>query len=65
MFEVLPNGVRLGNIPSNKEKPKKTGKGQSWFPESGNDQEINEAAVNVANLKHKNKKLLEDTPYIK
>lgn len=64
IVEVLPNGVRLGNIPSHKEKPKKTGKGQSWFPESWNDQEINEAAVYVANLKDKNKYLLEETPYI-
>ncbi|SCM96389.1 Uncharacterized protein BWINRASL_03486 [Bacillus mycoides] len=64
IVEVLPNGVRLGNIPSHKEKPKKTGKEQSWFPESWTDQDINEAAVYVANLQDKNKYLLEETPYI-
>lgn len=64
IVEVLPNGVRLGNIPSHKDKPKKTGKEQSWFPESWTDQDINEAAVYVANLQDKNKYIFEETPYI-
>ena len=37
------NGVRVGNIPNHKNKAKRTGDGQAWFPESWNPAEIAEA----------------------
>lgn len=34
IIKTYPNGVRVGNIPNHKERSKKKGIGQSWFPQS-------------------------------
>ncbi|WP_240422394.1 EndoU domain-containing protein [Listeria costaricensis] len=45
-----PNGVRVGNVPSHKNKMKRSGTGQSWFPESWNDTKIRDAGNYINNL---------------
>jgi len=45
-----PNGVRIGNIPSHKNKFKKSGTGQAWFPESWSESKIIEAGNHVNSL---------------
>ncbi|MFJ8457282.1 EndoU domain-containing protein [Bacillus paramycoides] len=60
IVEVLPNGVRLGNVPSHKAKLKKTGKNQSWFPEDWKDEDIEKSGLYVANLQDKNKYTIEE-----
>lgn len=50
--KTYTNGVRVGNVPSHKEKLKKTGTGQSWFPENWTVDEIQKAGEYVANLKN-------------
>ncbi|REK58983.1 MAG: hypothetical protein C6P36_02785 [Geobacillus sp.] len=64
IVEVLPNGVRLGNVPNHKNKLKRTGKNQVWFPKNWTDEEIEKAGLYVANLQDKNKYILEETPVI-
>jgi hypothetical protein len=54
IVKTYPNGVRVGNIPLHKEKDKRTGIGQSWFPKDWDDEKIQIAGTYVANLK-KNK----------
>ena len=44
------NGVRVGNIPSHKNKFKRTGTGQAWFPESWTRKDIADAGEYIANL---------------
>lgn len=44
------NGVRVGNIPSHKNKFKRTGTGQAWFPENWSEVDIKNAGEYVANL---------------
>ncbi|MGG2014043.1 EndoU domain-containing protein [Bacillus sp. S10(2024)] len=44
------NGIRIGNVPDHKSKPKRTGTGQAWFPESWTRNDIKEAGEYVANL---------------
>ena len=41
--KTYPNGVRIGNVPSHKQKPKRTGVGQSWFPKHWDDKKIQAA----------------------
>lgn len=53
------NGVRIGNVPNHKEKAKKEGTKQAWFPENWNDKDIQKSAEYVANLKDKSKYILE------
>ncbi len=60
ILEVLPNGVRLGNVPSHKSKLKRTGKTQAWFPEDWTDEEIEKAGLYVANLQDKTKYIIND-----
>lgn len=50
IVEVYDNGVRVGNIPSHKNKFKRTGTGQSWFPESWTEIDIKNAGEYVANI---------------
>lgn len=52
------NGVRVGNIPNHKEKVKKEGSKQAWFPKNWNDKDIKMSAEYVANLKDKNNYIL-------
>ena len=51
IVKTYPNGVRVGNVPSHKERSKKTGIGQSWFPKSWSDKDIRRAGEHVAGLK--------------
>lgn len=44
------NGVRIGNVPTHKDKPKRSGTKQSWFPESWTAEDIEKAGMHVANL---------------
>lgn len=52
--KIYSNGVRLGNIPSHKNKLKQSGINQTWFPKSWNDKVIKHAAQFVAK---RNKKI--------
>ncbi|UBK38673.1 minor capsid protein [Clostridium perfringens] len=63
IVEEYSNGVRLGNVPTHKEKKKKIGKNQSWFPSNWNENDIRKAGEYVANLKNKNKYILEEIKY--
>ncbi|MGN1344672.1 MAG: EndoU domain-containing protein [Traorella sp.] len=51
VIKTYPNGVRVGNIPSHKNKMKQTGTGQAWFPKSWLSKDIKHAGEHVANLK--------------
>ena len=46
-----PNGIRVGNIPNHKERSKREGIGQSWFPKSWSNKDIRRAGEHVAGLK--------------
>jgi hypothetical protein len=50
IVKEYPNGVRTGNIPSHKNKMKRTGNGQSWFPKEWNDSKIRDAGNHINNL---------------
>lgn len=50
IVKEYPNGVRVGNIPSHKNKMKRTGTGQSWFPESWDKSKINNAGNYINDL---------------
>jgi hypothetical protein len=50
IVKEYPNGVRTGNIPSHKNKMKRTGNGQSWFPKEWNDSKICDAGNHINNL---------------
>lgn len=49
IVHTYPNGVRVGNIPSHSVKAKRSGTGQSWFPESWTDSDIKVAGEAVLN----------------
>src|SRR5574344_688745 len=48
VVKTYKNGVRVGNVANHKEKQKKTGTGQSWFPKSWNRSKIKRAGQVVA-----------------
>ena len=50
IVKVYDNGVRVGNIPSHKNKFKRTETGQAWFPESWTEIDIKNAGEYVANI---------------
>lgn len=50
IVKVYSNGVRVGNIPSHKDKRKTMGIGQAWFPVSWNEKMIRRAGEHVARL---------------
>lgn len=52
IVKTYPNGVRIGNIPNHKERSKKKGIGQSWFPQSWSEKDIRRAGEHVAGLKY-------------
>lgn len=52
IVKTYPNGVRIGNIPDHKQKTKKNGTGQAWFPKSWSEKDIRRAGEHVAGLKH-------------
>ena len=43
------NGVIFGNVPDHKEKFKKTGERQTWFPKNWTEHDIRAAGIYVAN----------------
>lgn len=51
IVKTYPNGVRLGNVPSHKERWKQTGTGQAWFPEGWTTRDIVRAGEYVVSLK--------------
>ena len=51
IVKTYPNGVRVGNIPDHVKRIKRTGTGQSWFPESWTPKDIRRAGEHVAGLK--------------
>ena len=51
IIKTYPNGVRVGNIPGHKDKLKRTGTGQAWFPRSWSNKDIRHAGEHVAGLK--------------
>jgi len=51
VVKTYPNGVRVGNIPTHKNKQKQTGANQAWFPKSWKSKDIKHAGEHVANLK--------------
>lgn len=54
IVKTYPNGVRIGNVHRHKNKLKRSGTGQTWFPASWTGSKIKAAAKYVAGLK-KNK----------
>ena len=50
IVKTVPNGVRVGNIPNHKNKSKRTGTGQAWFPDTWTKEDIKNAGEYVANL---------------
>ena len=50
IIKVYDNGVRVGNVPGHKDKLKRTGSNQSWFPETWSDTDIASAGEYVGNL---------------
>ena len=51
IVKTYPNGVRVGNIPSHKQRIKRTGTGQAWFPKNWTSRDIKRAGEHVAGLK--------------
>lgn len=52
IVKTYPNGVRVGNIPDHKDKRKRTGINQAWFPNTWTARDIKRAGSHVAGLKH-------------
>ena len=52
IVKTYPNGVRIGNIPDHKEKRKRTGTNQTWFPKTWTSRDIRRAGSHVAGLKN-------------
>lgn len=46
--KTYPNGVRTGNVPHHKTPSKRTGTGQSWFPENWTSKDIESAGQHIA-----------------
>lgn len=61
IVKTYPNGVRVGNIPSHKDKRKRSGTGQAWFPRSWSNKDIRHAGEHVAGLK-RNRKVRDGEP---
>lgn len=51
IVKTYPNGVRVGNIPNHKERNKRSGIGQSWFPKTWTEKDIRHAGEHVAGLR--------------
>lgn len=52
IVKTYSNGVRVGNIPDHKQKGKRTGTNQAWFPSTWTSKDIKRAGEHVANLKN-------------
>ena len=51
IVKTYKNGVRIGNIPTHKQRSKQAGTGQSWFPKNWTGKDIKKAGEHVAGLK--------------
>ncbi len=51
IIKTYPNGVRIGYVPDHKQKSKRSGTGQAWFPKSWTKKDIKHAGEHVAGLK--------------
>ena len=51
IVKTYPNGVRVGNVHNHKDKAKREGTNQAWFPKSWSDNDIKRAGEHVAGLK--------------
>lgn len=47
--QILPNGVRVGNVQFHKSKIKREENGQTWFPKDWTDEDILKAAIFILN----------------
>ena len=52
IVKTYPNGVRVGNIPSIKDRVKKQGTGMAWFPKTWTTKDMVRAGEHVSGLKH-------------
>ena len=55
IVKTYENGVRVGNIPDHRDKRKRTGTNQAWFPKGWSDKDIRRAGDHVASLKENRK----------
>ena len=51
IVKTYANGVRVGNVPGHKDKNKRSGTGQAWFPKSWNERDIRRAGEHVSGLR--------------
>ena len=51
VVKTYSNGVRVGYVPDHKQKRKRSGTGQAWFPKSWTAKDIKRAGEHVAGLK--------------
>jgi len=51
IVKTYPNGVRVGNIPSIKDRIKRVGTGMAWFPKSWTQRDMVRAGEHVSRLK--------------
>lgn len=51
IVQTYPNGVRVGYVPNHKNRLKRSGTGQAWFPKEWASKDIKHAGEHVANLK--------------
>lgn len=51
IVKTYPNGVRVGYVADHKERAKRFGTGQSWFPKTWKEKDIRRAGEHVAGLK--------------
>ena len=51
IVKTYPNGVRVGYIPNHKNRLKRSGTSQAWFPKEWTSKDIKHAGEHVANLK--------------
>ena len=51
VVKTYSNGVRIENVPNHKDKRKRTGTNQSWFPKSWSPKDIRRAGEHVTGLK--------------
>ena len=52
IVKTYPNGVRVGNIPSIKDRIKKQGTGMAWVPKNWTTRDMVRAGEHVSGLKH-------------
>jgi len=60
IVKTYPNGVRVGYIPTHKDKNKQSGTNQAWFPKDWKSKDIKRAGEHVSKLPGNRKKHLDD-----